>query len=122
MADFPNEFKSFEEMESFLESETKKPLTGRKEKVTPPAKQDSDISILTTVGLEIPLDQVYQVLHVYQRPGVSFTDVKREAKDEAAYKNNNVRVIAHGHSYGDSCGGSESKCRVIIGSAEDSIS
>lgn len=108
--EFPAEgFKTPAEAEAYLkklEKQTKQ-LMGNKK---PRAKKSAPTPVPTPAQTDIENDLIWMGIHVYMRRGASWTDTLREAREEVQFRNDNVRVFAHEHSYGMEC---SPKCREI---------
>jgi hypothetical protein len=110
MEEFPAEgFKSPAEAEAYLkklQSKTNKLMkssTPRKKKAAPP-------KVPTPAVEDIDADLIWMSVHVYQRRGSEWTNTLREAREEVQYRNDNIRVFAHEHVYGNEC---TPKCKEI---------
>lgn len=59
---------------------------------------------------------VYQQVNFYTRPGDTWANLLRDAKDEKELRNTNVLVWAHNHMFEEAC---TKKCREVLTKASE---
>lgn len=76
------------------------PKKSRKRKSPAPTGQ-GEVEAKAEFGL--PAELIWQALHVYLRKAATWQQVLKEARDEKEYRNDNVIMFAHEHSFGEAC-------------------
>lgn len=124
MTDTPK-FNSFEELQEWLASQTESDVEKSKDssesavpkkasKSSPkkkpsskkkPAKSDEGFFLAkgtgqTTQGFD---PNIWSSVHFYTRPGDTVAVTRNDAKEEAKFRNDNVLVFYHGHTFGEAC-------------------
>lgn len=119
------EFETFEEMQEWLNSQTEKEdissnskneggsskpskkstakkTSGKKKAKKKPSKKDEGAK-LSGATSEKPDASVWSSTHFYTQPGDTINKVRADAKEEAQYRNDNVRTFFHDHLFGEEC-------------------
>jgi hypothetical protein len=137
MSDAPvgMKFETFEEMEAWIESQkeqstsTSKKKTAKK-KATSSKGGSKRTKASASSKKETPPDEgktltnnsaefdkhVWSTVHFYRQEGDSLATVRNDAKEEATFRNENVLVFFHDHSFGEGC---EKTCGQAKGSSSD---
>lgn len=122
MTDQMPTFDSFEELQEWMnknstgveESESSKVASSPKKtskssakkkpsKKKKPAKKDEANDL---AAVEDPTN-IWSSVHFYKRAGDTIESTRKDAKEEASFRNDNVLVFYHDHNFGEAC---ESKC------------
>lgn len=82
-----------------------------KEKAKSPRPKKNQASPAPVLDAETGMDDdlIMMGIHVYQRRGSSWQQTIHDAKGEKEYRNDNVLVFAHEHSFNESCEGHSCK-------------
>lgn len=66
-----------------------------------PASPTSETENAADISLE--KDLIWQSINVFTRRNASWQEVLKNAREEKEYRNDNVLVFAHSHSFGEAC-------------------